>query len=323
MRRRDLLALGLSALPSVATAQSGERPKVLAAISPSATSPRDRLQIFWDALRGLGWVREKNLRLRTWFLKRTEQFAAAAAEAVAESPDLIVTISTAATLPTLHATRSIPVLFLLVTDPLGQRLVASLNDPGGNVTGFTDFEPSLGSKWLGTLQSMDPKLRHVLTIFDPSTSAGPRRVLPSLAAAAKERGLTLTVRMVHGMRDVAAAVSAFAQEPNGGLIVPPDVYLTTHEREVIALAARYRLPAAYGFAHWVENGGLLSYGPDLDEIYRHAAVYADRILRGTKPADLPVQNPTKWQLGINLKTARSLGLTVPQSLLLAADEVVR
>jgi putative ABC transport system substrate-binding protein len=304
-------------------AQSGEQPKLLATISPTSKSPREHFQLFLASLRGLGWIEGHNLRLRTWFLERSDQFGAAAAEAVAASPDLILAVSSIATASALQRTHTIPVLFALVTDPLGQHFVPSFRHPGGNVTGFTDFEPSLGSKWLQTLQTIAPQVDRVLTLFDSGTGSGPGRELPSIASAARTRGVQLTVRIAHGMREVEVAVSSFAGAPDRGLILAPDVYFTVHQREIIALAARYRLPAVFGFQHWVENGGLISYGPDLDEVYRNAAAYADRILRGARPGDLPVQNPTKYQFGVNLKTAKALGLTVPQSLLLAADEIVR
>src|SRR5262245_17077232 len=219
-------------------------------------------------------------------------------------------------------TRSIPIVFLSVTDPVGQGLVASLAHPGGNITGFAVFELSLGTKWMGALKQIAPSLKRVTTIFNPKTAPYYSLYLDAIEKAASSFAVEPIVVEVYDDADIERAISTLSRNPDGGLIAMPDSFNMVHRRTIIALVDRYRLPAMYYFPFFARDGGLISYGPDEADMFRQAAGYVDRILKGAKASDLPVQQPTKYELVINLKTAKALGLTIPEPFLQTADEVI-
>jgi putative ABC transport system substrate-binding protein len=222
----------------------------------------------------------------------------------------------------LQQTRTIPIIFANVSDPVGSGFVADLPRPGGNVTGFTDIESSMVGKWLELLKAIAPRVARAAFLFNPVTAPFAEYYLKPFKAAARSFAVEATVAPVHDMSEIESMVVEQAREPNGGLIVMPEAFMNVHRAEVTALAARYRLPAVYPRRFFTELGGLLSYGNDQSDNFRRAATYADRILKGAKPTELPVQQPTKFELVINRKTAKALGLTVPQILLAGADEVI-
>ena len=245
-----------------------------------------------------------------------------AKELVALQPDFIFTSSTPATAAMLQQTRTIPILFVMVGDPVGSGFVANLSRPGGKVTGFTPIVSSLGGKWVELLKEIAPRVARVSLLFNPPTATFVEDYLRSFKAAAAASGMEALVAPVEDMREVEILLTMRAREPNSGLVVIPDAFTISHRAEITSLAARLRLPAVYWSRSFAELGGLISYGPYVVDEYRRAASYADRILKGEKPADLPVQAPTKYELVVNLKTAKALGLDVPPSLLITADEVI-
>jgi len=251
------------------------------------------------------------------------EFRKYAAELVALAPDVILTAGSAHVGPLQQATRSVPIVFVQATDPVGGGLVNSLARPGGNATGFTNFELDISAKWLELLKQVAPRLTRVAVLRDPANPSGTGQ-FGAIQAVAPSFGVE-EVRPVglHDAGEIERGVTAFARESNGGLIVTPSGLAIAHREPIVKLAARHRLPAIYPFRYFVTDGGLISYGPDAVDQYRRAAGYVDRILKGTKPADLPVQQPTKFELAINLKTAKALGLTVPSMLLTSADTVIK
>jgi putative ABC transport system substrate-binding protein len=249
-----------------------------------------------------------------------QQFAK---ELVALQPDVILSHTTPTTTALLQQTHTIPIVFATVTDPVGSGFVASLARPGGNVTGFTVMEPKFIGKWPELLKEIAPRTKRVACLFNPATTPYRDMYLNPLKAAAASLGLELIAAAVHDVSELESVFAAQAREPNGALIVMPDSFTDANRVEITSLAARYRFPAVYAYRFFTVLGGLLSYGSELIDNFPRAATYADRILKGEKPADLPVQAPTKYALTINLKTAYALGLTVPQSLLVRADEVIQ
>src|SRR6516165_4538954 len=241
-------------------------------------------------------------------------------ELVALQPDLLLSQSTPATTALLQETRAIPVIFGIVADPIGSGFVASFNRPGGSATGFAVAEPTQAGKWLELLKEIAPRVTRVAVLFNPAMATFAEFWLKPFKAAAPSFAVEAVVAPVHDTSELESVIAAQASEPNSGLFVMPDAFTITYRVEVTSLAARFRLPAVYGLRPYAELGGLLSYGEDLTDNFRRAASYADRILKGEKPSDLPVQAPVKFELVINLKTAKALGLTVPQTLLVAADE---
>jgi putative ABC transport system substrate-binding protein len=248
-----------------------------------------------------------------------ERMSVYAKEAVASGPDLILAVTNPALRAIRNATRNQPIMFLQVSDPVGEGFVESLAHPGGNVTGFTNFEPEMGGKWLQTLKEIAPAVEHVAVVLHPETSAH-AGFLRTAETASVALGMKVTSLGVHSVNEIEPAITQFARVPKGGLIVAP--HPVTRGKLPIELAAHHRLPAIYPFAFHAREGGLIAYGIDQVDQWRSAATYIDRILRGTKPADLPVQQPTKYELVINLKTAKALGLEVPPMLLARADEVI-
>jgi putative ABC transport system substrate-binding protein len=279
---------------------------------------------FRDGLQKLGWTEGRNIRIDTrWVMPGdAESRQRSAKELVALEPDLILAHGTPNSATLLKQTRTIPIVFAAVSDPLGSGFVASFPRPGGNVTGFMNIEPTMASKWLELLKEIAPRVARVGLLFNPATAPYAENWLNPFKTAAASFGVQGIAAPVHGTSELEAVVSAQASEPNGGLIVMPDTFTTAHRAQIAALAARHRLPAAYPFRFFAESGGLLSYGTDLVHDFRRTAIYADRILKGAKPSELPVQGPVTFELVINLRTAKALGLDVPPMLLARADEVI-
>jgi putative ABC transport system substrate-binding protein len=238
-------------------------------------------------------------------------------------PDVILARTTPVTVALQNETRTIPIVFVVVSDPVGDGLVATVARPGGNVTGFTNVDASLGGKWLQLLKEIAPRIKRIAFMFDPRMAPGGgafyRRLIED---AAPSIGVKVIEIAVHDAADIKRAVGGFAREPNGGLIVLPDVTIINHRRATLSLVAHHRLPAIYPTDYFAKEGGLISYGADYLDLYRKSASYVDRILRGAKPLELPVQGPSKFQLAINVRTAKALGLTIPPALLLHADQVI-
>ena len=245
-----------------------------------------------------------------------------ATELVALQPDLILSHNTPTTAILLQQTRTIPIVFATVSDPVGSGFVASLPRPGGNVTGFTNIEPTMSSKWLELLKEIAPRVTRVSFLFNPATAPYAEYYLGPFKAAAASLGLEAIAAPVRNTSELESAIAAQARTPNGGLVVMTDSFLVTHRTEITSLAARYRLPAVYPFRLFIDVGGLLSYGNDLLDDFRRAATYADRVLKGARPSELPVQAPVNFELVINARAATALGLTIPQPLLLRADQVI-
>jgi len=329
MRRREFIALlgGAAAWPSAASAQQAERIRRIGVLMPlSATDPEGKAEIaaFVDQLEKRGWTNGGNLSIDLrWAAGNRERMEALAKELTASQPDVIFCRSTPATASLLKQTRSIPIVFAVVSDPVGEGFVASLARPGGNATGFTNAESSLTGKWLGLLKEVTPSANRIAFIFDPKIAPGGGVYYTQLIeTAAPSFAVIPTAIPVHNPADIESAIDEFARQPNGGLIVLPGATTNLNRQLIITLAARYRMPAVYAFRYFAAEGGLMSYGVNVAELFRSAADYADRILRGAKPADLPVQLPEKFEFVINLKTARTLDLTMPPGVLAIADETI-
>ena len=325
--RREFVTLlgGATAWPLTALAQEAERMRrvgVLMSLTADNPEAVARTAAFVQGLQELGWTEGRNIQIdyrrRGGVAERIRQYAA---ELVALAPDVILASGGQVMSPLLQATHSIPIVFTQTPDPVGAGFVASLARPGGNVTGFTQFEYGISAKWLELLKEIAPRVTRAAVLRDPTIAEGIGQYAIIQAAAPS---LNVELRSVD-LRDVAEterAITAFAAIPNGGLIVPASGLANVHRNLIITLATRLRLPAIYPFRFYATDGGLIAYGPDSIEPHRRAASYVDRILRGEKPADLPVQAPTKYELVINLKTAKALGLEVPAMLLSRADEVI-
>jgi ABC-type uncharacterized transport system substrate-binding protein len=326
MRRRDFIALlggATAAWPLAARAQQGaiRRIGVLMGFAESDHGAQSGVAGFREELRKLGWMEGRNIEIDTrWTTAESTQ--AFAKELVALQPDFILTSSTPATAAMLQHTRTIPIIFVMVSDPVGSGFVASLPRPGGNVTGFTAIEGSLGGKWVELLKEIAPQVTRVALLFNPAMATYAEYYLHPFKVAAASLGVEAIVAPVHDSSELESVVTTQAREPNSGLIIMPDAFIIGHGAEITSLAARHRVPALYWSRFFAELGGLISYGPNGVDEYRRAASYADRILKGTKPSELPVQAPVKFELVINLKTARTLGLEIPPTLLARADEVI-
>jgi len=285
---------------------------------------QSHLAAFREELQKFGWTEDRNVQFDyRWAALDPEVMRRFARELIALQPDVILSSSSPTTVSLLEETQSIPVIFANIVDPVGSGLAASLSRPGGNATGFMLFEASLAGKWLELLKEIAPRVSSIAAVFNPATAPrGGAYYLASLEAAAKAFGMEVTATPIHVESDLDAVIATHARQPNAGLIVMPDAFLVGHRVEVTALAARYRLPAIYFYRVFAEIGGLASYGNESVDNYRRSAAYVDRILRGAKPSELPVQAPVKFELVINLKTAKALGLTVPDTLLARADEVI-
>jgi putative ABC transport system substrate-binding protein len=328
MRRRSFLSIlgGAAVWPLAARAQQPERTRrigVLMAYAESDAGALTFVAAFREGLQKLGWTDGHNIRIDIrWATPDVESMQRFAKELVALQPDLIFTQNTPTTAAMLQQTHTIPIIFASVSDPVGSGFVAGLPRPGGNVTGFIDMEASLAGKWLELLKEIAPRVARVAFLFSPATAPFAEYYLTPFKSAAASIGVEAIAAPVHDTSELESVVAAQAREPNGGLIVMPEAFLNVHRAEVTSLAARYRLPAVYPFRTFTEAGGLLSYGYVPLDNYRRAATYADRILRGMKPSELPVQVPVKFEMTINLKTAKALGLDVPSFLQQRADEVI-
>jgi putative ABC transport system substrate-binding protein len=326
MKRREFIAgLGAAAWPVVARAQQGDRVRRIGVlVSGNENDPvyKPRVAAFTQALADLGWIDGRNVRtdLR-WHGDDTIRIPALAQELVGLKPDIILTNGTPATAAVQRETRTIPIVFVNVADPIAGGIVARLDRPSGNSTGFGILEPSLGGKWLELLSEIAPGLKRAAIMFNPQTAPA-SAYMPSLETAARSLKVTPITAPVHSDVEIETAIIALGRESGGGLVVLPDLFTVVHRTPIILAAVRNNVPAVYFLSTFARDGGLVSYGVDQADIFRRAATYVDRILRGARPADLPVQLPTKFEMAVNLKTAKALGLTVPQSILLRADEVI-
>src|SRR5215469_7147875 len=330
MRRRQFIKLlgGAAATwPLAARAQQGERVRRIGVLMGYPdTDPEGHAGVaaFQEGLQRLGWSLGDKVRIDTRWAPpgNTDVLHRFAKELVTLQPALILSHSTPTTAARLEETRTIPIVFAFVSDPLGSGFVASFPHPGGNVTGFIVMEPGMAAKWLELLKQIAPRVARVAILFNPTTASYANYYLEPFKAAARSFAVEEIVAPVRNSGELESVIAAQAREPNGGLIVMPDAFTDTHRVEIISLAARYALPAVYPFHYWAEDGGLLSYGVDQIDNFKRAAIYADRILRGEKAGNLPVQTPSKFQLAVNLKTAKALGLTISRDFLLIADQVV-
>jgi putative ABC transport system substrate-binding protein len=328
MRRREFIGLigGAVAWPIKARAQQADRMRRIGVLMGSAADDSEsqaRIAAFAQGLAQLGWADGRNVRIDTrWATTNADDIRRHAAELAALAPDVILAASGTATVaPLLQATRTVPIVFVLAIDPVGAGFVASLARPGGNATGFTIFEYGMSGKWLELLKEIAPRVTRAAVLRDPAIASGIGQ-FATVQAVAPSLGVELSPVDVRDAPEIERAVTAFARSGNGGMIVTASPLATRHRDLIITLAARHKLPAVYAGRWFVTGGGLLSYGPDYVEQFRQAAGYVERILKGEKPADLPVQASTKYELVINLKTAKALGLTIPQSVLARADEVI-
>jgi len=329
MIRRDFITLlgGAAVWPLAARGQQSERVRRVGVLMPlTADDPlgQARMAAVKEGLEKLGWTEGRNIRIDTRWMSTgdVESMQRFAKELVALQPDLILTQSTPITATMLQETRSIPIVFALVADPIGSGFVASFPRPGGNVTGFVTMEPAMAGKWLELLKEIAPGVARVAFVFNPATATYFEYWLNPFKATAASFAVEAITAPVRDTSELEAVIGAQARKPNGGLIVMPDTFTDAHRVEITSLAARYRLPAVYPYRQFTAVGGLLSYGDDLIDNFRRAPTYVDRILKGAKPSELPVQAPVKFELIINLKTAKTLGLDVPPLLRQRADEVI-
>jgi len=325
-RRELLVALGGSAAAGwslAARAQQGERVRrvgVLMNLAADDPEGQTRIVAFVQGLQQSGWTDGRNIRIDTrWAAGDADRFHRYAEELLALAPDVILASATPSVQALQQATRTVPIVFANVGDPVGMGFVESLARPGGNTTGFTPLEFGFGAKWLELLKEIAPRLTRVAVLRD--LTIGPAQ-LSAIQAVAPSFGVELSPVGVRDAGEIERTIAAFAQSSNAGMIVTASTSAVIHRHLIAMLAARHRLPAVYSFRYFAATGGLLSYGPDPIDMYRRAASYVDRILKGEKPADLPVQTPTKYQLVVNLKTAKALGLDIPTSILARADEVI-
>jgi putative tryptophan/tyrosine transport system substrate-binding protein len=328
MRRRDVLlaiALSASGSPLVADAQQSEHIRRITLFPLGAEADpaaRGYVRALRESLGKLGWSDGKNIQIDVrWESSDPARMWADVTAALRLAPEVIVSGGTPTTVEVAQRTRTIPIVFVNVGDPIASGLVHSFAQPGGNVTGFAAAESSIGSKWVELLKEMAPRVERLLVIFDPQNPTWKFHV-PTIEAASSSLALPVMRVELRSSADIESAIDAFASKPNGGLIALPSPFIQAHRELTIALAAKYSLPAMYGVRTYVASGGLMSYNSDWVDQYRQAAAYVDRILKGEKPSNLPVQEPTKYELAINLKTARALNLVVPLHLQQLADEVI-
>ena len=328
MRRREFITLlcgAAAAWPLAARAQRADRTRRIGAVFGAPENDPEtkrRIDALVQGLRELGWIEGRNVSFDYRISVDVERIRVYAAEIVELAPDVIVVHSNVFMAALQQINRTIPTVFAQVADPVGSGFVESLARPGANVTGFTNFESEIGGKWLEILKEVAPHVSRTLFIHHPQTAAN-IAFLRAAEAAAPALRMTVIAAGVHNAAEIERAITSFAAGSDGGLIAAPHVIIGPSRDLIAALATRHRLPCLYPFRFWVAtNGGLISYGVDVVDLFRRAAVYVDRILRGAKPADLPVQNPTKYELAINLKTAKAIGLEVPPTLLARADEVI-
>jgi putative ABC transport system substrate-binding protein len=328
VKRREFITLlggAAAAWPFAARAQQPERMRRIGVLMGGAESDpenRTRLAAFLDGLQQLGWTEGRNVRIDIrWPAASADRYRIDAAELVGLAPDVILASASASVAALQQASRSAPIVFANVIDPIGAGFVASLAQPGGNATGFTAFEYGISGKWLELLKEIAPHMTRAAVLRDPALAAGIGQ-FAAIQSMASSSAVELSAIDTRDVGEIERALVAFARKPNGGLVVTASSSALVHRDQIIALATRFRLPNVYPFRYYPSNGGLASYGPDQIDQYKRAAGYVDRIIKGEKPADLPVQQPTKFELVINLKTAKAMGLTVPETLLARADEVI-
>jgi putative ABC transport system substrate-binding protein len=326
-RRQFMVFLGAAAaLPSAVYAQRVDRMGRIGVLMGYPEGDREgqaNIAAFRRGLQTLGWTEGRNIRIDTrWAAADADLTQRFAKELVALQPDLILTQNTPTTAAILQQTRAIPIIFANVSDPIGSGFVASFSQPGGNVTGFTDIEATIAGSWLQLLKEIAPHVTRVAFLFNPTTAPFAEYFLGYFKAVAGAFAVDAITAPVRDTLELESVVAAQARDPNGGLIVMPEAFMNVHRVEVISLAAHYRLPAVYPRRFFAELGGLLSYGNDQSDNFRRTATYADRILKGSRPDELPVEQPTKFELVINLKTAKALGIDVPAILLAKADDVI-
>ena len=326
MRRREFIGLlgGAAAWPLVARAQQAERVRRIGVLMGIANDPEGQARVaaFVQRLQELGWTDGRNVRIDTrWGSGDAERIRRYAAELAALAPDVILAAGSPAVAALQQTTRSVPIVFANVIDPVGAGFIDSLAQPGGNTTGFTLFEYGLSGKWLELLKQIAPGVTRAAVIRDATVASGTGQ-LGAIQSVAPSLGVGVSPINVLDAGDIERAVTAFGRVSNGGMIVTGSLLAVAHRDLLVTLAARHKLPAVYSQRYFVTGGGLISYGPDFLDHHRQAAGYVARILKGEKPGDLPAQAPTKYELAINLKTAKALGLEVPQSLLARADEVI-
>jgi len=328
-RRQFIIALGGATLawPLAARAQQGTPMRRVGMLMNNvATEPiyQAYVDTFEKTLQTLGWTQGRNLKLEIrWSAGDSQLVHSYAVELASMMPDVLVASTTPNLRALLPAAKTIPIVFVVVSDPVAQGFVSDLAHPGGNITGFAAYEFAMGGKWVDLLKQMMPNIKHIAVMFNPDTAPQSKLFLSSIEAAAPGLGVQVVAAPVHDETEIARAIEAASSEPDGGLLFPTDTFTSVHTDLIVKLAARYRLPAIYSNSPaMVRDGGLMYYGIDFEPQYRQVAVYVDRILRGAKPGDLPVQLATSFKLIVNLKTARELGLEVPMGLMLRADEMV-
>ena len=328
-RREFITLLGgaAAAWPVAAQAQQGEQMRrlgVLSNIGESDMEAQSMAAALHRGLRGLGWVNGRNLQVdHRWGAGNPERIAAFAKELVALKPEVIVAHTTPSVIALHRETNTVPLVFVQVSDPIGTGFITNMAHSGGNITGFTNFESSMVGKWVEMLKEMAPGISRVAFLFNPQTAPYVTRYYQGpLEASARALGIEPWAASVSSVADIESAIAKFGREPGGGFIMMPDSFNIVHRDRIMALAAQYRLPAISPYRFAVREGGLMSYGVEQVELFRLAASYVDRLLKGAKPAELPVQSPTKFELVINTKTAKALGIEVPITLLTRADEVI-
>ena len=328
MRRREFITLagGTAIWPLAARAQQAgpvRRIGVLMGYGESDAAARSELAAFRGALAKLGWTEGSNLRIELrWSAADPDKIKALAKELVDLRPDAILSQTTPVTGVLIHETQTIPIVIVGVADPIGSGIASSLARPGGNVTGLAHFEPAQGGKWVELLKEIAPSTERVALLFNPATTVPIQFFITSIQAAASSAAIKASVAPVHGKDEIEGVIAAQARRPGGGLLAIPDAFNAVNRDLIIALAARYGVPAIYFDRRFAESGGLISYGSDFAAELGQAALYIDRILKGAKPADLPIQTPTKYEMIINLKTVQALGITVPPMMLGRADDVI-
>jgi putative ABC transport system substrate-binding protein len=327
MRRRDfikVIACSSAGWPLGARAQKHEQMRRIGALMATKNDQEGhaRITVFENALQALGWTVDRNIEIVYGWAAGAADMQSFALELVGASPDVLLATNTTSSLALAQATRTVPIVFVQVSDPLGTGLVTSLARPDRNLTGFTNFEFSVAGKWVEILKEIKPQIVQFTVLYNPKTAPYAERYVSSILAASRAFDSRVNIANVQNQTEIDSAIAATTEVPNSALIVMPDVFAASNYEFIVVLASRYRLPAIYPFRYFATAGGLCSYGTDQLDLFKQAASYVDRLLKGTKLADLPVQQPTKYELIINLKSSQALGLSVPSALLARADEVI-